>query len=348
MAKAKKLKSGNWRVLVYSHTDIVNGKPVRRYKSFTHSDRRQAEYLAAEYATRRENTKNTPAFTLGEAMDKYIDSKDTVLSPSTVREYKGIRRCNLQGLMEIKLGELTQQMIQAEINQEAKTHAPKTVKNMHGLLSATLTMFRPDMHLTTTLPARKKTELYIPSDEDIVKVLHAIAGTELEKAVLLSAFGSLRRSEIAPLTDEDVNGTSITIEKAMVLNERNEWVIKPPKTFSSYRIIEYPQFVIDRFQGIHGRLVSLTPYQITEQFLRELKKIDVPKFRFHDLRHYQASILHALGVPDLYIMQRGGWKSVNTLNKVYKHGMDAKKEEVTTLANDHFTAIMQHEMQHEK
>ena len=40
MAKAKKLASGSWRCLVYSHTD-PDGK--RRYKSFTAANKKEAE-----------------------------------------------------------------------------------------------------------------------------------------------------------------------------------------------------------------------------------------------------------------------------------------------------------------
>ena len=47
MAKAKKLKSGNWRCLVYDYTD-ENGK--RHYESFTAETKKEAEYLAAEFA----------------------------------------------------------------------------------------------------------------------------------------------------------------------------------------------------------------------------------------------------------------------------------------------------------
>jgi len=54
----------------------------------------------------------------------------------------------------------------------------------------------------------------------------------------------------------------------------------------------------------------------------------LPRFRFHDLRHYQASILHAMGVPDKYIMERGGWKTDSTLKNIYQHTMDAKRQEV--------------------
>lgn len=47
-----------------------------------------------------------------------------------------------------------------------------------------------------------------------------------------------------------------------------------------------------------------------------MKKLDIPHFRFHDLRYYSASIMHAIGVPDVYIMERGGWSSDKTLKKI--------------------------------
>lgn len=47
MAKAKKLPSGNWRVRIYSHTD-VQGK--KHYESFTASTKQQAEMMGAKFA----------------------------------------------------------------------------------------------------------------------------------------------------------------------------------------------------------------------------------------------------------------------------------------------------------
>ncbi len=47
MAKAKKLKSGSWRCLVYDYTDL-DGK--QHYESFTAPTKKEAEYLAAEFS----------------------------------------------------------------------------------------------------------------------------------------------------------------------------------------------------------------------------------------------------------------------------------------------------------
>ena len=46
MAKAKKLKSGNWRCLAYVGKD-KNGK--RKYKSFTAPTKKEAELMALTY-----------------------------------------------------------------------------------------------------------------------------------------------------------------------------------------------------------------------------------------------------------------------------------------------------------
>lgn len=351
MAKATRLPSGNWRVLEYSHTETIikdgQEKKVRRYKSFTDENKKEAEYQAALFRRDKKRKKSPSRLTVGEAMERYIKSKSDVLSPSTIREYKRSREMDLQQIMDIEIGDLTIEDIQKEINREAKNHSPKTVHNMHGLLSATLKMFLPGFRLDTTLPALVPYTPYVPSDEDIGKLMRALNGSELEKAVLLAAFGSLRRSEISALVDKDIQENKVKIDKAMVKNEHKEWVIKVPKTRASYRVIEYPLEVIDKFKGITGPLVRLNPDQITKQFSTALKKNSIPHFRFHDLRHYQASILHALGVPDLYIMERGGWKTRSTLDKVYKHVMDKKKQEVIKLANNHFSELMQRDMQHE-
>lgn len=72
----------------------------------------------------------------------------------------------------------------------------------------------------------------------------------------------------------------------------------------------------------------------------------LPHFRFHDLRHYSASIQHALGIPDAYIMQRGGWKNDGVLKQVYRHTLEEKTAEMNRKVNGYFENL-HHEMQHE-
>ena len=136
---------------------------------------------------------------------KYIDIKRNVLSPSTIAGYERMHRNYFKNEFGAKsLDGLTNTDIQIWIGDLSERLSPKTIRNVYGLLKASVEMFLPDFQFKNTLPAKKKPELYCPSDEDIKKLLNHIKGTELEIAVLLAAFGPLRRGETVSYTHLDV------------------------------------------------------------------------------------------------------------------------------------------------
>lgn len=335
MATAKKLPSGNWRVRAY--IGDVNGKP--KYKSFTASTKKEAEYLASEYLMSNK-TKNEPlSITLGEAYDRYIESKDAILSPSTIRGYKSYRNETLQSLMDIKLKDITQEKIQIAINNESKAHSPKYVKNIHGLLASVLSEYYQDFKLTTVLPKAEKKEIYIPTNEEIQKLFSMAEGTPVEIPILLAACLGLRRSEITGLKWENYNGKTIAICSAKVQNEYNEWVVKPPKSYAGNRILDVPSFIakkIDKTPHDSEYIVTLTGTAIYKRFNVLLNKAGIPHFRFHDLRHYNASIMLALGVPNKYAASRMGHSTDDMLKRVYQHLMQDKQNEINSKVNDFF------------
>lgn len=340
MATAKKLPSGNWRCLVYDYTD-EHGK--RHYKSFTSPDpsakgKREAEKMAADYAAEKESASRC-SLTFGAALNKYITDREAVLSASTVREYKRVKRADLSVFENVKIADITPELIQEFINQKSREKAPKTVKNIHGIISTVLKTYRPEMALNTTLPQKVPPKLYIPSDEDIQTLLNCIDNEDMMIAVLLAAFGPLRRSEICGLEDTDFNGNIAHIQRAVVLNENKEWVDKTTKSVAGNRYVPFPDFVIDKISDRKGRIVHLKPNQISDRFIDIIARSGLPHFRFHDLRHYCASIQHALGIPDAYIMQRGGWNSDTVLKQVYRHALSDKSEEMNSIANDHFSKL---------
>ena len=337
MAKAKKLPSGSWRAQVYDYTD-AQGK--RHYRSFTAATRKEAEFQAADYALKKKD-KSVSRKTFGQALDDYIAKRSAVLSPRTIMDYQRIRKHDLQTLMDIPVADITQEIVQNSINEDAKIHSPKTVRNVYGFLTAVMDMYAPHIRLKVKLPEKVKPALYTPSDEDVKALLKHVEGTELEIAILLAAFGPMRRGEICALTDQDIHGYKVSVNKAMVLNSDNEWVIKTPKTYSSNREIEFPPFVIDKMSGRTGRIIQANPTQITNRFRRALKFSHLPNtFRFHDLRHYAASIMHAIGVPDQYIMQRGGWATDSVMKAVYRGTIDDQSRKMNEKILSHFESIV--------
>ena len=95
-------------------------------------------------------------------------------------------------------------------------------------------------------------------------------------------------------------------------------------------------------------ICKLTPELLSKRFRLALEKEGLPHFRLHDLRHYFASTLHAIGVPDKYIMLYGGWESESTLHGVYEHAMKDKLAANDEKVINYFSKVIQHEKQHKQ
>ena len=335
--KKGRLPSGNIRIQRIVGTDEL-GKPIR--KSFTASSRDEAELLWRQYMLLPQKSRDR-SLGLSEAVKRYIDTKRSVLSPSTIRTYQGIIRTHLEGFQigDMDINEIETQHLQIWISDLAADHSPKTVRNASALVRSSIEMFRPDFKYKVTLPQPKKADLYCPSDDDVRKLLNSIKDKELRIAVLLAAFGPLRRSEICALTSDDIEGNTITIRKAVVADEIGEWVTKGTKTTSSTRRIQMPPFVMEELKGIKGPIITCNPGALSARFKRAMKTSGCRRFRFHDLRHYSASIMHVIGISDKVIQQRGGWSTDSCLRRVYINVIDIEAERQNRKINEHFSSM---------
>ena len=340
MAKAVKLPSGNWNVRALEYTD-KNGK--KHFKSFTAPTKKEAEYLAADYyANKRSKDRTGTNITLREAFRRYIDN--AVLSPSTLRQYNQIARLRLQSVMDTNIGNLTNEDLQIALNADIKHLQPKTARNISGLLSAVLKEYRPDFQLHLKLPQKVKTQIYIPSEEQVKQLLKAAENTDMEIPLLLASCLGLRMSEVLGLKWSNVNFKSnkITIRSAIVTGEENKAYEKVPKTYAGYRTISAPSNLMEVLKKSRGEaeeddhIVKLDFRQINYRFLRLLDKMQIPHFRFHDLRHYHASVLLAMGVPNKYAQERLGHATDNMLKTVYQHTMQNKRQELDNKLDDYF------------
>ena len=334
MAHLRKLKSGRWNAVAYSHTD-ENGK--KKYVSFTASTKAEASRKAAEFMANKANEEEPQDIMIGQMLENYVKSKSNILSPSTYREYE---RClkNYKSLSHIKLGSLTNSDLQNFINNLSKDKSPKTVENIYGLLRSALKQYS-NRNFRVTLPSRKAIERHTPTDEQ-VKILIENANPTLKTAIILGAQG-LRRSEICGLKYGDIlrDFNALYVHAGIVLDREKQWVYKPyPKNASSTRRLILPKEIIDELgTGEDDEfIIKVHPSTITTDFINLRNKIGF-QCRFHDLRHYMASIYHALNIPDVYIMERGGWSSDRILKDVYRNSLSDKMNSFTELANKYFS-----------
>lgn len=323
MATAKKLPSGSWRCSVFAGYEYVDGKKKRRYKSFTVKDptrrgKKECERLAAEWSVTHED--HGPNITVFDACRKYIDTREKALSPSTVRGYEKYFR-RIEPIQSTMLPDLTQYQVQDWVNSMFPKYRPKYIRNVYGFFSSCVA-YCGGPEFDILLPSGAPADLYTPCDEDMKILLdHIQDRPALRAAVLLAAFGSMRRGEICALLPEDFKGCRVRVCKSMVMDKDGYWVIKPmAKTDESNRTVVLPDFVLEYIDmPDHGHVVPLRPEQVTGRFGRAVRSSGCKTaFRFHDLRHYYVSIAHALGVPDAYIMQMGGWKTDTVMKRVYR------------------------------
>ena len=70
------------------------------------------------------------------------------------------------------------------------------------------------------------------------------------------------------------------------------------------------------------------------------QKSGVPYFRFHDLRHVNASAMLAVGVPDKYSMKRMGHATNNMLKTTYQHTIKEKEAEYDQKTENYIESLM--------
>lgn len=328
--KIEKLPSGSYRVRkMYkgkTYTLIFEGKPT------------QKEVMLKMSEKLKNVQGNHQSMTFKAAAEKYIEAKRNVLSPSTIRGYSGMIRQISNKLLDMSVYDVTALDVQKEINSYAKEHSPKSVYNLHGFISAILGMFFPEIKLTTTLPQKIKNEPYIPSDEDVRKIIELSKGTLFEIPIALACYG-MRRSEICALTIEDIDGDIVHINKAMVQDEKREWVVKTTKTTASTRDIIIPTQIADMIRE-QGYVYKGHPGKISDYLYRTQDRLGIPRFSIHKLRHYFASKMSALNVPEADILKMGGWSSDHVMKSVYRHSMMDKEEQAKRDAAERLRGVL--------
>ena len=148
----------------------------------------------------------------------------------------------------------------------------------------------------------------------------------------------MRTSEIRGITWDCIEGNTLHIKQAVVEGE-NGPVVKATKTYSGDRKIPIPEYIKNLFEAqtkTDEYVIHYSRNALYNHLQRLCKKYNLPHYRFHDLRHYQASVMLALGIPDKYAMERMGHATTNMLKTVYQHTMKNKTEEVADAVDNFF------------
>lgn len=334
--KINKLPSGNYNV-----TLRLDGEVISITRSTKDQCRTEAQLVKSEYLAGKRQKLSTDAkqMTLREVQERYVEKYKTALSPSTVRSYKFYYQKRFTDYQEKKLPEITWQEM---INKELEDVSQKTLKNAWSLVSAALKDVKypvPEVKLAA-VPVN---EIAFLQPEEIIPFCEAVRGRTYEIPCLLMLHG-LRLSEVRGLDWKNVDliNNTITIKESLVRGEDGNVSKNTNKNKSSSRTVPLmiPQLitVLNAVNNKNGKVVNIGATTILDDVKRACHRAGVTEVTPHGLRHSFASLCYYLkDIPDRQIQTWGGWRTPDTLHKVYIRLTASGQSE----AKDSFTKFFQ-------
>ncbi|WP_349945175.1 site-specific integrase [Lacrimispora sp. BS-2] len=256
----------------------------------------------------------------------------------------------------IALKDLKASDIQRFYNHELQKVSAKTLQRYHANIHKAL-KDAVRMDIIVSNPAEKvtrpKAQKFVGSfyhSEEINQLFEFSKGTCLEMPILFGAFYGLRRAEIVGLwwTAIDFRQNTISIrhtvnsyklegKKMVEAKDRaktkssmrtlplvpvfRDYLLQLKKKQEEYRRLCGNSYCKDYLDYLYvdelGRLIE--PNYITHTFPSFLKKHELRKIRFHDLRHSCASLLLANNVPMKQIQEWLGHSDFSTTANIYAH-----------------------------
>ena len=326
-----KNKTGTYSTRIYLGKD-ENGKKIQKRVTVKY---KSDIYAAAQEA--QENAKTiTSATSLKNCMIRYNRSRSNILSPTTIVGYNNIANRVFTDIQDMDIDTITDEILQAQFNKLAINRSPKTLRNYCAYLKSVFKEYSVRKEISVKLPAKKKPDLIIPTDEQMNKIYEAVKGKGLELPILLASKCGLRRSEIAALSydDFDMENNTVSITKALVINSENEYVLKQPKSYAGYRTLDVPDSIMEIVRKRKGDglpLITVNSSTMSRNFARLMQNLNMPGIRFHNLRHYYATMLLELGIPDKFAIEFTGHSTTSILRDVYQHARESKINEYREL-----------------
>jgi integrase len=265
------------------------------------------------------------------------------------------------------LSKLTAAHIQAAYNRWAETGrrdgkegglSARTRRHIHRILKSALSravkqqlVARNAATLIDRLPKVERQEMAALSGEQSQRLLAAIARTRVYWPVLIALSTGMRRGEILALRwrNADLDRGSVRVVESLEQTKAG-LRFKSPKT-ERPRVITLPAFAIDELRRLKRQQAEelltlgirqdgatlvcaradgepMQPRSLTHGFTHLMVRIkDLPRVRFHDLRHSHATQLLLAGVHPKIAQERLGHSTITTTLDLYSHVTETMQED---------------------
>ncbi len=301
-----------------------------------------------------------PKLTTAQWLERWLkDVAKPNVRPSTFRRYKDLTEKHITPTLgRIPLARLAPADVRQLLNEKlAGGLSPRSVHHIRAVLRTALHHAERDGLIQRNAaslaesPHVERQEMQSFSPEQARTFQQAIKTDPEEALYLLTLDAGLRQGEVLGLRWEDVelDAGKIHINRALQRVE-GKLVLVEPKSRSSRREVKLSTIAaqalrehrarqtrerlrlgerwIDHglvFTSEHG--LPLDGNTLTKRFQAMLKRIGLPRMRFHDLRHSSASLLLSQGIPARMVMERLGHSDIGLTLNTYSHVIPALRQE---------------------
>lgn len=289
------------------------------------------------------------------------------VAPRTLQSYRACISARIVPMLgQVKLDKLTPTQIQAawaemafgaRKDTKAGPLAAETVRTCHSVLRAALASAVRQGLLPRSpcsgveLPKARRREMTVLDARQMSALLEAARGSWLFAPVLLALTTGARRGEILALRwqDVDLENAVLTVARSLQCVTGQPLIFKEPKNGKPRRITMPAMLVAELTrhkaeQAAHRLRVGpcwqahdlivchedgapIYPDTLTRAFAVLIGKTDLPRVRFHALRHSAATLLLARRVPIKVVSERLGHSNAAITHLVYSHVLPAMERE---------------------
>jgi integrase len=368
---------GHWAIVI-DLEDKAAGKRRRKWHSYKGTKRGAQEKCAQVVHELKSRTYvETTKETVAQFLERWLTNIKLTVSPKTFHRYQEICRRNIVPLLGAKVlaklqpDDITTAYAKAqEIGTTARGPlSSRSVVHMHRVLKQALGPVRWErIHRTSedhpvkppkVNPANMKTY----DMGQTAALLDALRGERIYIPVLLAVLCGMRRGEIAALRWKSVDITTGQI--AVVQSaEQTKTVVryKEPKSGRS-RTVALPALALEELRAHRLRQAEellrlgirlsdetfvcaredglpMQPDSFTHDWDRKIATTDLPRIRFHDLRHTHATLLLASGVHPKIASERLGHSKVGITLDLYSHVLPNMQADAAALVDGALRAAL--------
>lgn len=326
MASINKRPNGKWRAQYYREGKQHTRHFDRKIDAQTWLDNVKASMVRGDYIS-----STAARLTLSEWSEKWLEGY-AVNRPSTVRQARvHIRVINAEfgtrRLGDIKPSDVKRWTAKMQKEGRAQSYIYAVYRRLAQIMSDAVhdDLLRKSPCSRKIAPSSGKARAYVAST-DQVWGLYDHFPEHLRPAILLGAFAGLRVSEAVALRVSDVDFMRGIVSPAI------QYPAEPLKTEASKSPVPVPRELalmlsaaVAKYQGqnvVTNELGEATSPWAIERAMRSArsKVAGLPEeFRFHDLRHYFASLLIGSGLDVKVVQTRLRHASATTTLNTYGH-----------------------------